>query len=46
MLKTCDIDKQRIHIISHDIVRNMEKAVDDTEYQAWAASHLLTQGRW
>ena len=31
MLNVCEIDKQCVHIILHDSVRNMKKAMDDME---------------
>ena len=31
MLNVCEIDKQRIHVILHDNVRNMKKEVDDVD---------------
>ena len=31
MLNACEIDKQRVHVILHDNVRNMKKAIDDME---------------
>ena len=34
MLKVCEIDKQRVHVILHDNLRNMKKAVDDMEVQS------------
>ena len=31
MLNACEIDKQRVDVISHDNVWNMKKAMDDME---------------
>ena len=31
MLNACDTDKQRVHVILHDNIRNMKQAVDDME---------------
>ena len=31
MLNACEIDKQHVHIILCDNIRNMKKAVDDME---------------
>ena len=42
MLNACEIDKQRIHIIWRDNVRNMEIAMDDMEVPSMdCISHTL-----
>ena len=39
----CEIDKQRIHVILRDNVRNMKKAIDDMEVPCITASPANTR---
>ena len=41
MLNTCEIDKQRVHVILRDNIRNMKKAVDDMEVPSVGCISLL-----